>query len=88
MTLVMPTVNTEVIPMPVPKVEELRDDGHSSSCYSEEEGVLSHGEGAGSDRDGGDELSRSPQANMDEFVPPDEELREKIIKQVEGVVHD
>jgi len=84
----MPTVNTEVIPMPVPKVEELRDDGHSSSCYSEEEGVLSHGEGAGSDRDGGDELSRSPQANMDEFVPPDEELREKIIKQVEFYFSD
>ena len=63
-------------------MEELRDDGHSSSCCSEEEGVLSHGEGAGSDRDAGDELSHSPKSNMAEFVPPDDELKDKVIKQV------
>ncbi len=59
--------------------QELRDydDGHSSSgaYVSEEEGV-SHGEG--SDREAG----TSPKAPLPEFVAPDDELKDRIIKQV------
>ena len=65
-------------PMPTLRVEELRDeDGHSSSgaCVSEEEGV-SHGEGSDIDAAG------SPKAQLPEFVAPDDELKDKIIKQV------
>lgn len=59
-------------------MEELKDEDGQSSGYSEEEGVLSHGET--SDKDG-EELSRSPQLQA-EFVPPDDELKERIMSQV------
>jgi len=70
------------------RVEVLKEeDGHSSSGLSEEEGgVLSHGEG--SDR----EENRSPAATTSgpdsEFVPPTEELKNKIIAQVEFYFSD
>jgi len=73
--------------MSTSRVEVLKDeDGHSSSGYSEEEGVLSHGES--SDR----EENRSPSAPStgpdSEFVPPSEELMNKIIAQVEFYFSD
>ena len=66
------------------QVEVLREeDGQSSSGYSEEEGVLSHGEVSDGNAE---ELSRSPTAAKtgpdSEFVPPDDELKQKIISQV------
>lgn len=69
---------------PALRVEELRDDdGHSSgACVSEEEGALSHGEGHS---DNERNITKSP---MGEFQPPDEELKEKIIKQVEFYFSD
>lgn len=67
-----------LIVAPTLRVEELKDDeGHSSSGYSEEEGVLSHGDEKKSP-------TSSPVPKQEaEFVPPDEELKNKIIQQVE-----
>ena len=63
-------------PVPTLRVEVLKDeDGHSSSYVSEEEGV-SHGEGSDIDAAG------SPKAQLPEFVPPNDELKDRIIKQV------
>ena len=70
---------------PALRVEELRDDdGHSSGTYvSEEEGALSHGEGGLSDNERN--MTKSPQG---EFHPPDDDLKERIIKQVEFYFSD
>lgn len=66
--------NTKMV-APALRVEELRDDGNSSATYSVSEGELSHD--ASSDKD-----EPSP------FIPPDEELKENIIKQVEFYFSD
>lgn len=60
---------------PALRVEELRDDGNSSATYSVSEGELSHD--ASSDKD-----EPSP------FVPPDDELKQNIIQQVEFYFSD
>jgi len=66
--------NTKMV-APFLRVEELRDDGNSSATYSVSEGELSHD--ASSDKD-----EPSP------FVPPDDELKENIMKQVEFYFSD
>ena len=69
---------------PALRVEELKDDGHSSggTCASEEEGSFSHGEGCASDTERG---VKQPQG---EFCPPDDDLKEKIQNQVEFYFSD
>ena len=64
--------NTKMV-APFLRVEELRDDGNSSATYSVSEGELSHD--ASSDRD-------------EPFIPPDEELKQNIIQQVEFYFSD
>ena len=73
-------LSTSLLVTPALRVEELRDDGHSSaSCISEEEGGLSHGEASDQGEDNG---------------PPDENQQELIKKQVEfyfsdaNILHD
>jgi len=75
-----------VMVAPTLRVEVLKEeDGNSSSGYSEEEGVLNHGEAS-------DKESESPSASnsssQTDFIPPDDELKEKIISQVEFYFSD
>ena len=65
-------------PVPLLRVDVLKDeDGHSSSgTYGSEEEGVSHGEGSDIDAAG------SPKSQLPEFVPPDDELKDRIIKQV------
>lgn len=73
-----------VMVAPTLRVEVLREeDGNSSSGYSEEEGVLNHGDASDKERD-----SVSPSRIATDFVPPDDELKEKIIAQVEFYFSD
>ena len=71
-------------PVPLLRVDVLKDeDGHSSSgTYGSEEEGVSHGEGSDIDAAG------SPKSQLPEFVPPDDELKDKIIKQVSKHVTD
>jgi la-related protein 6 len=69
---------------PALRVEVLRDEegGLSSSYYDSAD---DHSHGDASDQDGG---TTSPQPPEIEFVPPDEDLKERIIKQVEFYFSD
>ena len=75
----LPTVNLPMKTAPTLRVEELKDEeGQSSSYYSEEDGFASHGDYS-DNPEGGDSAP---------FVPPDDDLKAKIISQVEFYFSD
>lgn len=76
------SVKVKNVAVPVLRVEELRDEVNSNASYTSGEEDHSHYEGS-------DDPDKSKEGDHeDEFVPPDDELRDKIIKQVEFYFSD